>query len=122
MTNMLCIDVVVVVRRLDGVRWSDVVRRSDIARRSDEVRQLDVERRSDEGIFLCVPRLALLLLIHPSGESGERVLSHISVVDGQRPMSLDGDAKQEEASSQGTRLECTLLDQAIGMELSLIHI
>ena len=91
------------------VRWSDVVRRSDVARRSDEVRRSDVERRSDEVIFLCVPRLALLL-IHPSGESGERVLSHISVEDGQRPMSLDGDAKQEEASSQGTRLECNVLN------------
>ena len=67
---------------------------------------------------MCVPRLALLL-IHPSGESGERVLSHISVEDGQRPVSLDGDAKQEEASSQGARLECTLLDQAIGMECRL---
>ena len=29
-------DVVVVVRRLDGVRWSDVVRQSDVARRTDE--------------------------------------------------------------------------------------
>ena len=100
------------------VRWSDVVRQSDVARRSDEVHRLDIERRSDEGIFLCVPRPALLL-IHTSGESGERVLSHISVEDGQRPVSLDGDAKQEEASSQGTRLGCTLLDQAIGMECRL---
>ena len=62
------------------VRWSDMVRQSDVARQLDEVHQSDVERRSDEGIFLCVPRLALLL-IHPSGESGERVLSHISVED-----------------------------------------
>ena len=68
---------------------------------------------------MCVPRPALLPLIHPSGESGEWVLSHISVEDGQRPVSLDGDAKQEEAGSQGTRLECTLLDQAIGMECRL---
>ena len=67
---------------------------------------------------MCVPRPALLL-IHPSGESGERVLTHISVEDGQRPVSLDGDAKQEEASSQGTRLDCTLLNLAIGMECRL---
>ena len=101
------------------VRWSDVVRRSDVARQSDEVRQSDVERRSDEGIFLCVPRPALLL-IHPSWESGEWALSHISVEDGQRPVSSDGDAKRKQASSQGPRLECrTLLDQAIGMECRL---
>ena len=34
-------------------------------------------------------------------------------------MTLDGDAKQEEASSQGTRLDCTLLNLAIGMECRL---
>ena len=34
-------------------------------------------------------------------------------------MSLDGDAKHEQASGQGQRLECTLLDQAIGMECRL---
>ena len=68
---------------------------------------------------MCVPRPALLQLVHPSGEPGERVLSHISVKDGQRPVSLDGDAKHEQARSQGTRLECTLLDQAIGMECRL---
>ena len=67
---------------------------------------------------MCVPRPALQL-IHPSGESGERVLSHISVEDGQKPASLDGDAKHKQASSQGPRLECTLLDQAIGMECRL---
>ena len=100
------------------VRWSDVVRRSDVARRSDEVRRSDVERRSDEGIFLCVPRPALLL-IHPSGKSGEQVLSHISVEDRQRPASSNGNAKRKQAGSQGPRLECTLLDQAIGMECRL---
>ena len=67
---------------------------------------------------MCVPRPALQL-IHPSGESGERVLSHISVEDGQRPASLDGDAKHKQASGQGPRLECTLLDQAIRMECRL---
>ena len=41
-----------------------------------------------------------LLLIHPSGESGERVLSHILVEDGQRPVSLDGDAKHEQAAKE----------------------
>ena len=67
---------------------------------------------------MCVPRLAHLL-IHPSGKSGERVLSHISVEDGQRPASLDGNAKHKQASGQGPKLECTLLDQAIGMECRL---
>ena len=67
---------------------------------------------------MCVPRQALPL-VHPSRESGERVLPHISVEDGQRPVSLDGDAKHEQASRQGTRLECTLLDQTIGMECRL---
>ena len=100
-----------------AVRWSDVVCRSDIARRSDEVRQSDVERRLDEGIFLCVPRPALSL-IQPSGESDKRVLSYFSVGDRQRPASLDGDAKHKQASGQGPRLECTLLDLALGMECS----
>ena len=95
-----------------------MVHRSDVARRSDEVRRLDVERQSDEGIFLCVPRLALPL-VHPNGELGEWVLSHISVEDGQRPASLDGDAKRKQTSSQGPSFECTLLDQAIGMECRL---
>ena len=84
----------------------------------DEVRWSDVEQQLDEGIFLCVPRLALPL-VHTSGESGERVLSHILVEDGQWPASLDGDAKHKQASSQGPRLECTLLDQAIEMECRL---
>ena len=35
--------VVVVVRRSDRVRWSDVVRRSDLARQLDEVHWSDVE-------------------------------------------------------------------------------
>ena len=68
---------------------------------------------------MCVPRPALLPLIHPSGKSGEWALSHILVEDGQRPVSLDGDSKHEQASSQGTRLECTLFDQALGMECRL---
>ena len=101
------------------VRWSDVVRQSDVARWSDEVRRSDVERWLDEGIFLCVPRPALLPLIHPSGESGERVLSQISVEDGQRPASLDGDAKHKQASGRGPRLECTLLDQTLEIECRL---
>ena len=66
---------------------------------------------------MCVPRPALPL-VHPSSESGKRVLSHISVEDGQRPASSDGDAKQQ-ASGQGPRLECTLLDRAIEMECRL---
>ena len=88
------------------VRWSDVVRRSDVARRSDEVCRSELERRSDEE-YSCV--------------LGNQVkgLSHISVEDGQRPMSLDGDAKHKQASSQGLRLECTLFDQAIGTECRL---
>ena len=68
---------------------------------------------------MCVPRLALLPLIHPSGESGERVSSHISVEDRQRPVSLNGDTRHKQASDQGPRLECTLLDQAIRMECRL---
>ena len=67
---------------------------------------------------MCVTRLALQL-VHPSGESRERVLSHISVEDGQRPASLDGDAKHKQASGQGPRLECTLLDRDIEMECRL---
>ena len=58
-------------------------------------------------------------LIQHSGVSGERVLSHISVEDGQRPASLDGDTNHKQASGQGPRLECTLLDQAIGIECRL---
>ena len=57
--------------------------------------------------------------VHPSGESVERVLSHISVEYRQRPASLDGNAKHKQASSKGTRLESTLLDQAIEMECRL---
>ena len=95
-----------------------MIRRSGVAQRSDEVRQSDIERRSDEGIFLCVPRPALPL-VHHSVESGEWALSHILVEDGQRPASLDGDAKRKQASSKGPRLESTLLDQAIELECSL---
>ena len=85
-----------------------MVRRSDVARRSDEVRQSDVERRSDEGIFLCDPRPELPL-VQTSGESDKRVLSHISIEDGQRPVSSDGDAKRKQASGKGPRLELSLI-------------
>ena len=67
---------------------------------------------------MCVPRPALPL-IHPSEESGERVLSHISVDDGERPASSDVNAKHKQASSKGPRLESTLLDHAIEMECRL---
>ena len=67
---------------------------------------------------MCVPRPALLL-VHPSGESGERVLYHFLVEVGQRPASSDGDAKRKQASGKGPRLEYALLDQAIEMECRL---